>query len=146
MKTLRALALLLPFLAGACQSPMRPADILEEQQRAWNAGELERFVEVGYWRSPELSFYSGGEVRTGYDQTLARFRQSYQAEGKEMGQLAFTDSEVMMLDPVNALVRGRWQLRFADGSTSGGLFTLLMHRMPEGWRIVHDHTSTQEQP
>jgi ketosteroid isomerase-like protein len=27
------------------------------------------------------------------------------------------------------------------GQTPHGLFTLVLKRMPEGWRIVHDHTS-----
>jgi beta-aspartyl-peptidase (threonine type) len=39
------------------------------------------------------------------------------------------------------MVRGRWRLTFRDGKQTGGLFTLLMRRTPEGWRIVHDHTS-----
>jgi len=41
-------------------------------------------------------------------------------------------------------VRGRWKLQFSNESESGGLFTLLMRRFDEGWRIVHDHTSAEE--
>jgi ketosteroid isomerase-like protein len=40
----------------------------------------------------------------------------------------------------HALVKGRWQLTLSKDSV-GGLFTLLMKKRPEGWRIVHDHTS-----
>ena len=28
-----------------------------------------------------------------------------------------------------------------DGSEKGGLFTLIFHKFPEGWKIIHDHTS-----
>ena len=141
---MRHLRWLVLALLPACQAPLQPADIVEVQQEAWNAGDLERFVDLGYWKSPDLTFYSGGEVRRGFDELLERYRASYQAEGKEMGELAFSDAEVLMLDPANALVRGRWRLAFADGTTRGGLFTLLMHRLPGGWRIVHDHTSSEE--
>jgi len=146
MKMPRALALLLLLYSAACSSPPQPAELLEQQVRAWNAGDLEGFATSGYWQSPELPFYSGGEIRRGFDAMLERYRESYQAEGKEMGQLSFSETEVLVLDPLNVLARGRWRLVFSDGSSSGGLFTLLLHRMPEGWRIVHDHTSTEEQP
>jgi ketosteroid isomerase-like protein len=28
-----------------------------------------------------------------------------------------------------------------DGSRPNGLFTLILRRLPAGWKIVHDHTS-----
>src|SRR5215510_6963098 len=33
--------------------------VLDAQVTAWNAGKLEEFM-VGYWRSPDLTFFSGG--------------------------------------------------------------------------------------
>jgi hypothetical protein len=29
-----------------------------------------------------------------------------------------------------------------DGKRPSGLFTLILRKLPEGWRIVHDHTSS----
>jgi hypothetical protein len=29
-----------------------------------------------------------------------------------------------------------------DSGPVGGIFTLVARRFPEGWRIIHDHTST----
>jgi ketosteroid isomerase-like protein len=31
-----------------------------------------------------------------------------------------------------------------DGSMPGGLFTLIFRKFPDGWKIVHDHTSAEE--
>ena len=31
-----------------------------------------------------------------------------------------------------------------DGTKPGGLFTVILRRFPEGWKIVHDHTSSEE--
>jgi beta-aspartyl-peptidase (threonine type) len=95
---------------------------------------------LGYWSSPDLSFFSGANKLQGWQATLERYRKRYQSEGQEMGQLSFVDVEIEQLGPDAAFVRGRFQLvRTKDRPT--GLFTLVFRRFPEGWRIIHDHTS-----
>ncbi len=118
--------------------------VLDDQDAAWNRKDLEGFM-AGYWKSPELRFYSGGDVQRGWDETIARYRKRYQAEGKEMGTLTFSDLEIEVLGPDVAFARGRWQL-VMEKEKPGGLFTLLLKKLPEGWRIVHDHTSAPEKP
>jgi beta-aspartyl-peptidase (threonine type) len=63
-----------------------------------------------------------------------------------MGNLEFRDVEVDVLAPDAAFARGRWELTMADGKKPGGLFTLILRKFPEGWRIVHDHTSIASPP
>jgi ketosteroid isomerase-like protein len=31
-----------------------------------------------------------------------------------------------------------------DGTKPTGLFTLIVRKFPEGWKIVHDHTSAEQ--
>jgi len=57
-----------------------------------------------------------------------------------MGKLTFSELEIEMLGAYTAWVRGRWKL-VTSQETPGGLFTLVFKKFPEGWRIVHDHTS-----
>ena len=114
--------------------------VLLDQQAAWNRGDLEAFM-VGYRHSPDLTFFSGGTERHGWDDTLARYRQRYQGEGREMGKLTFSDLRIDVLGPDAAYVRGHWQV-VTNKETLGGLFTLVFKKFPEGWRIVHDHTSS----
>jgi beta-aspartyl-peptidase (threonine type) len=111
------------------------------QQAAWNRGDVEGFMRAGYWPSEDLTFFSGGEVTRGYDTVLARYKRRYQSEGAEMGQLTFSDLETERLGADHAILRGHWLLDFAEREDVGGLFTLVLRRTPEGWRIVHDHTS-----
>jgi beta-aspartyl-peptidase (threonine type) len=113
--------------------------VLDAQVEAWNKGDLETFM-TGYWSSPELSFFSGGDKYRGWQATLDRYRKRYQSEGQEMGRLTFRELDIQVLGPDSALVRGRWQL-VRSKDKPGGLFTLIFRRFPEGWRIVHDHTS-----
>ena len=118
--------------------------LLVSQVEAWNHGQLEAFMQ-GYWQSPDLTFFSGASVTKGWQPTLERYRQRYQAGGKEMGKLEFQDLSIDLLSRRSAVVTGRWQLTMSDGKQPHGLFTLVFKRMaPEGWRIVHDHTSAAE--
>ena len=41
----------------------------------------------------------------------------------------------------SAFARGRWILATTDGKEQRGVFTLLLRKLPDGWRIVHDHSS-----
>lgn len=117
--------------------------VLVSQVEAWNHGKLEAFMQ-GYWRSPDLVFFSSGTVTRGWEPTLLRYRQRYQSEGKEMGKLEFQELNIDLLSRRSAVVTGKWQLTMSDGKQPHGLFTLIFKRMPNGWKIVHDHTSSAE--
>jgi len=134
------------FLLVACLSVAQPPGgagdirkVLDDQVVAWNRGDLEAFM-AGYWKSPDLSFFSGNAKTAGWQATLDRYRKRYQGEKKEMGKLAFSELSVEMLGVDHGLVCGRWTLTLSK-ETPTGLFTLVMKKLPEGWRIVHDHTS-----
>ena len=114
--------------------------VLDDQVNSWNKGDLEGFMQ-GYWQSPDLSFFSGVNKTAVWQATLERYRKKYQGEGKEMGKLVFRDLSIELLGADHALVKGRWQLTLKN-ETVGGLFTLIFRKMKDGWRIVHDHTSS----
>jgi beta-aspartyl-peptidase (threonine type) len=141
---------LLPALAAllaACTTTARSDEVLavlHAQQEAWNRGDLVSFVELGYWRSPELCFFSGGDVTRGYDGLIERYQARYASDGAEMGALTFSELEVFELEPELAVARGRWQLERQRLGDVGGLFTLVLRKTSDGWRIVHDHTSAAE--
>jgi len=117
--------------------------VLLRQQEAWNHHDLEGFMS-GYWNSPDLTFFSGAEKTSGWQSTLERYRKKYQSEGQEMGQLEFSELNIQELAPDAALVRGAFHLTMSDGKTPHGLFTLIFRKFPDGWKIVHDHTSAAE--
>ena len=79
----------------------------------------------------------------GYDGLLARYRKSY-PDKQTMGELDFSGLEIRPLGPAAALVLGQWHLKRQAGDV-GGVFSLVFQRFPDGWRIIHDHTSAQKQ-
>jgi beta-aspartyl-peptidase (threonine type) len=116
--------------------------VLQAQTEAWNRGDLEGYMQ-GYWKSADLTFFGGGAVVRGFEATLERYRKRYQSEGRAMGRLDFPDQEVQLLGPDAALARGHYHLKMPDGSEPRGLYTVILRRFPEGWRIVHDHSSSE---
>ena len=117
--------------------------VLRTQQEAWNRHDLEGFM-AGYWNSPQLTFFSGAKENHGWQATIDRYRATYASPGHEMGKLEFSGLQIETLGAHSAFVRGSWQLTMSDGKTPHGLFTLVFRKFPEGWKIVHDHTSAAE--
>jgi beta-aspartyl-peptidase (threonine type) len=138
-----ALVLLVVKVAFGGQAESSPRAVLDAQVMAWNRGDLEGFMD-GYWRSDELTFFSGDTITKGWQATLERYRKKYQAEGKEMGRLVFSELRVDAITDDWSVVRGRWKLTLKDGTTPNGLFTLVLRKIDGRWRVTHDHTSSAE--
>jgi ketosteroid isomerase-like protein len=117
--------------------------VLRTQQEAWNRHDLDAFMQ-GYWNSAQLTFFSGGNEHDGWQAAMDRYRAKYANPGHEMGKLEFSDLRIEMLAADAAFVRGAWHLTMPDGKTPHGLFTLVFRKFPDGWKIVHDHTSAAE--
>jgi ketosteroid isomerase-like protein len=113
--------------------------VLSAQADAWNAGNIAGYMK-GYWESDSLIFTSGGRVHRGWQAAMNKYLATYDTPEK-MGKLMFTDLEISLLSSTSACVLGRWTLERATDRPTG-VFTLVMKRFPEGWRIVHDHTSS----
>jgi ketosteroid isomerase-like protein len=135
---------LLAALATAAQSKHGGAiaeihAVLRAQQNAWNRGDIDGFMN-GYARSKSTIFVSKNIVRRGWETVRERYKEKYSDRAK-MGLLTFSDLEIMPVSSDVAVVLGRWQLKRRSDKPHGR-FTLVFRRLPEGWRIVHDHTST----
>lgn len=117
--------------------------VLTSQQAAWNRGDIPAFLQGGYWNSPELTFAGSDGIVRGYDGLLERYRQHY-PDKKAMGELEFSGLEIRQLGSEAALALGHWRLK-RQSDEVGGVFSLVFQRFPEGWRIIHDHTSAQKQ-
>jgi uncharacterized protein (TIGR02246 family) len=141
MVTLYALT---PATAGADEPKGRQGDrnairaVLDAQQAAWNRGDIDAFLK-GYWHSPDLTFSGSNGIFRGWDAVMARYKKNYPSRSA-MGTLDFSKLEFRFLGTDAALVLGHWHLK-REKDEIGGVFTVVFQRFPEGWRIIHDHTS-----
>ena len=122
--------------------------VLDAQVVAWNKGDLDGFM-AGYWNDEKLTFISGGDITAGCKKTKERYVKRYQADGKEMGKLTFGELHVETFGPNATMLRGKFELTFEKEKddkkkSARGRFTLILKKLPDGWKIVHDHTSAEE--
>ena len=119
--------------------------LIKDQQVSWNKGDVDQFMEA-YWHSPDLTFSGASGVQRGFGAVRARYKKVY-PDRSTMGQLDFSDLEFHFIGNDGALVLGHWHLtRDKDKGDIGGVFSLVWQRFPEGWRIIHDHTSAVPPP
>ena len=123
-----------PALAGRLTAQLlRSAD-------DWNRGDLEGFMS-DYARDSATSFVDGGHVRRSWDVIHARYAPRF-GPGAPRDSLRFEEVAVRPLGPDHALLTARFVL-FRDGrTTASGPFSLVLERQAGGWKILHDHTSS----
>ena len=135
--------LLVQILSAAGLTESRPASeinkVLKAQAQAWNRGDIDGYMQ-GYARAATTQFISGGTLTRGWETVRDRYKAKYDSR-ENMGTLAFSEVKVTELAPGSAMAVGRWRLE-RKGDKPQGRFTLLLRKLPEGWRIVHDHTSS----
>jgi ketosteroid isomerase-like protein len=140
-------AVAVPKQAANARKEIR--SVLQAQQNAWNRGDIDGFMN-GYARLASTVFISEDTIRRGWQTVRDRYRKKYSSRAK-MGTLTFSNLEITLLSSDSAIASGHWKLKRASGlrSSFGGVgndqphgrFTLILKRLPEGWRIVYDHTS-----
>jgi uncharacterized protein (TIGR02246 family) len=120
--------------------------LIKSQQVSWNKGDIDTFVEA-YWHSPDLTFSGASGVQRGFEAVRERYKKTY-PDRATMGELDFSDLDFHFIGNDGALVLGHWHLtrEKANGGDIGGVFSLVWQRFPEGWRIIHDHTSAVPPP
>src|SRR6266705_7859 len=121
------------------QATVDVRELVDKQVAAWNHGDLDGYM-AGYWKSDRLSFFSNAKETLGWQQTLEHYRDRYQKNKNGMGKLELT-IQLEQLDNDLVLGKGEWRLSMPGGTHPHGLTTIVVRKLPEGWRIVHDHSS-----
>jgi uncharacterized protein (TIGR02246 family) len=155
MRSRIALVALASLLLGGCliqvrrEPPAPAADdgqiaaLLQASTAEWNKGNLEGFL-LPYADGPDVTFVGSTGLVRGKDAIRQKYVTSYFPQGGPLpGQLAYRDLEVRMLGSRNALVVGRYVVtdRNTGAQAATGIFSLNLEKRPEGWRIIHDHSS-----
>ena len=122
------------------QDVARIEERMEAQEAAWNAGDLEGFMEP-YWQSDSLLFVGSRGPSFGWDTTLANYRKSY-PDAAAMGKLTFGVEGIEPAGPHHALMLGSWRLdRTGEFEPLSGWFSLVWERRDGDWVIIRDHSS-----
>jgi ketosteroid isomerase-like protein len=140
MKYHLLLSLLVFSLVASAQSreEKQILQVLNEQTRAWNRGDIEGFMQT-YWNNDSLLFIGKNGVRRGWNETLKNYKKGY-PDTAAMGKLSFDILEVRRLSREYYYLVGKWMLARTAGDLSGH-FDLLLRKIRGRWVIVADHSS-----
>lgn len=118
--------------------------MLAESAEAWNRGDLAGFMD-DYLDSRNTTYIGGPGFVTGYDSIAARYA-PYFEPGAARDSLRFEAVRVRRLAAVEALATARYILYRDDTITASGPFTLVLRHTSGGWKIIHDHSSSDPSP
>lgn len=143
---MRLLTLAIVVLSACAPYPAPPADptpeleaLLEQSARAWNAGDLDGFL-ITYARDSATTFVTTNGPVYGFETIRDRYAPRFEP-GAERDSLHFTAFTVRMMGTDYVLSTARYVLMRGDSVTATGPFTVIWEHRPEGWRMIHDHTS-----
>ncbi len=114
--------------------------LLDKQVAAWNAGNLEKFMET-YWKSEKLVFVGSRGPTYGWQATLDNYKKGY-PDKAAMGKLKFKIFDISKIDTKTVFVIGRFELTREIGDLAGH-FTLVIQNIYGQWLIVSDHSSSE---
>jgi uncharacterized protein (TIGR02246 family) len=153
---MRVITLLLAAALAGCRagggttvSPRHPdgatlaSQIRSQLDRAavdWNRGDLEGFLS-DYAAESTTTFVDGYRARHGFQFIREHYAPRF-APGARRDSLHFEEIEARRLSPDIALVTARFVLTRGGMVTASGPFNLVMEQRSAGWRIVHDHSSS----
>jgi hypothetical protein len=127
----------LSALAQNSQSTIEPAvqSVLQRQQEAWNRHDLESFMS-GYWNSPELTFFSGAKISSGWQATIARYREVSERRPRygQVGVLRFEYRSPLVRLGICARIMALNHVRRKDAAR------IVHSHFPEISRWLEDHS------
>lgn len=144
----------LPVLLSACRVEIEPEEdtglepaaraMLERSAGDWNRGDLDAFLS-DYHDVASTTFVSSTGLLTGVDAIRQHYAPLFQP-GAARDSLRFDSVHVRSLSPMIGIVTARWILHEGGATRFSGPMTLVMRRTQAGWRITHDHSSSDPAP
>jgi ketosteroid isomerase-like protein len=113
---------------------------LDRSADDWNRGNLDGFMS-DYAHDSTATFVDAGHVRQGWDFIRSRYAPRF-APGASRDSLRFEEVAARRLGDRHALLTARFILFRGGHTTASGPFTLVFERRTDGWKILHDHTSS----
>ncbi|MGB3152045.1 MAG: DUF4440 domain-containing protein [Maribacter sp.] len=109
--------------------------ILMTQQEAWSKNDIDGFMK-GYWKSNSLKFYSGANLRRGWQNTLDSYKVKYLTL-EHSGKLKFSIADITQINKDAYWVMGEYHLT-RDMGDAKSTFLIIFKRINGNWKIVAD--------
>jgi uncharacterized protein (TIGR02246 family) len=111
--------------------------VMREEERAWNSGNIEAYVDLYAPSDSTRMIFSKGSVY-GKDSILAFYKKYWPKE--KMGQLTLDGERLERLSKAYYYVSGFFHVRYPDGKSVNGRFSGLMKKIKGRWYLYTDHS------
>lgn len=130
----------LQALTTASREQLDVVKVVLAQQAAWNRGDIEGFAQT-FKDAPDTLIVTR-QISRGFAGLVEEYRRDYPTKAA-MGTLTFSELEARPLDAQFAIVLGKYRLDRAkkEGGSAEGLFTMVLEKTAQGWKIILDHTT-----
>lgn len=122
--------------------PARLTEVLDLQfqqaRDAWNRGDLDAFLTL---YAEDATFVDGRRPQRGIAWIRANHTPAF-APGASRDSLEIKELTARPLSTTLALVTARYVLYRGAQTTQSGPFTVIMEERTDGWKILHDHSSS----
>lgn len=119
----------------------RVRSMLDSSSAGWNRGDLDAFM-AAYRESEQTTYVGASGLHRGHESIRQRYAPRF-GSGAERDSLRFEDLQVREVADGVAVGVARWILHRDREITGSGPFTMVLERTGDGWRIVHDHSSSE---
>jgi uncharacterized protein (TIGR02246 family) len=128
--------------AGAASTPEKEVyDQIVKMVDAWNRHDLDAYLD-GFVHSDDVVVVVEGETVRGWDLLSRAYHGGY-PDPKEMGAVTLDRVQVQMLAPDLGFVLASYTITFPK-KKQFGTDTVIMKKVPEGWRELVSNTSFVE--
>jgi ketosteroid isomerase-like protein len=111
--------------------------VMREEERVWNAGDIEAYVDLYAPSDSTRMIYTTGAVY-GKDSILAFYKKYWPKE--RMGQLTLDGARLERLSKRYYYVSGFFHVKGPEGKSINGRFSGLMKKIKGRWYLYTDHS------
>ena len=124
--------------------PQRLTEVLaldfDRSVAAWNRGDLDGFLAI-YAPDSATTYMDGRRPQRGIAWIRGHYAPAFEP-GARRDSLVVQELNARPLSTTLALVTARYVLLRGSDTTASGPFTVVMEERTDGWKIVHDHSSS----
>ena len=115
--------------------------MLEASAGGWNDGDLDAFLAI-YAESSTTSLVTPGGLVEGLDRIREWYGPAFQP-GARRDSMRVEELDIRQLPPLIGVVTGRRVFREDHMDNRSDWFTMVVRRVGDGWRVIHEHPSAE---
>lgn len=117
------------------------SEMLAASAGGWNDGDLDAFLAI-YAESSTTSLVTPDGLIEGLEQIREWYRPAFR-DGASRDSMRVEEVDIRQLPPLIGVVTGRRVFRAGNMDARSDWVTMVVRRVGDGWRVIHEHPSAE---